>query len=40
MSASVALTSPESVAGFGLLCGRILPEMATLMASRERLSAL
>jgi phospholipase/carboxylesterase len=40
MSASVALTSPESAAGFGLLCGRILPEMATLMASRERLSTL
>ena len=26
MSASVALTSPESVAGFGVLSGRILPE--------------
>ncbi|MET0290369.1 MAG: phospholipase, partial [Pseudoxanthomonas sp.] len=26
MSASVALTSPGSVAGFGILSGRILPE--------------
>jgi phospholipase/carboxylesterase len=27
MSASVALTAPESVAGFGVLSGRILPEV-------------
>ena len=40
MSASVALTSPESLAGFGLLSGRILPEMAPLTASRERLAHL
>lgn len=40
MSASVALTSPESVAGFGLLCGRILPEIEPMLANRERLSSL
>ncbi len=40
MSAGVALTSPESVAGFGLLSGRILPEIAPLVASRERLATL
>ncbi|MEY5100835.1 MAG: hypothetical protein RJA36_3554 [Pseudomonadota bacterium] len=41
MSAGVALTSPESVAGFGLLSGRILPEeIAPLLASRERLGRL
>ena len=40
MSAGVALTSPESVAGFGLLSGRILPEIAPLLASRERLARL
>ena len=40
MSASVALTSPESVAGFGLLSGRILPEIEPLLASPERLASL
>jgi phospholipase/carboxylesterase len=40
MSSSVALTSPESVAGFGLLSGRILPEIAPLVASKDRLSHL
>jgi len=33
MSASVALTAPESVAGFGLLSGRILPEIEPLLPS-------
>lgn len=40
MSAGVALTSPESVSGFGVLSGRILPEIAPLVASRERLASL
>ena len=40
MSTSVALTSPESVAAFGLLSGRILPEIAPLIASKDRLSHL
>ena len=40
VSASVALTSPESVAGFGILSGRILPEIATVTAERERLNGL
>lgn len=40
MSAGVALTSPDSVAGFGLLSGRVLPEIAPLLASRERLAKL
>lgn len=40
MSTSVALTSPESVADFGLLSGRILPEIAPLVASKDRLSHL
>lgn len=40
MSASVGLTSPESAAGFALLSGRILPEIQTQLASRERLAHL
>ena len=40
MSASVALTVPESVAGFGLLSGRILPELKPALASKERLATL
>ena len=40
MSASVGLSSPESVRGFGLLSGRILPELEPVIASKERLSAL
>ena len=40
MSASLALTSPESVCGFGLLSGRILPEILPLLASGERLAEL
>lgn len=40
LSASVALSAPERVAGFGLLCGRILPELAPRIASREDLVGL
>ena len=40
MSASVGLSSPESVRGFGLLSGRILPELEPVLASKERLSTL
>ena len=40
MSASVALSSPESVKGFGLLSGRILPELEPVLATKERLAKL
>lgn len=40
MSASVALSEPEQVCGFGILSGRILPELAPHLASRERLGKL
>lgn len=40
LSASVALSSPESVAGFGLLSGRILPELEPHLASKDRLAKL
>lgn len=40
MSASVALTQPESVAGAVLMSGRILPEIRPLMASSQRLQGL
>lgn len=40
MSASVALTAPESVAGFGVLAGRILPELEATLAPSERLRNL
>lgn len=40
MSASVALTRPDKIAGFGLLSGRILPEIAPLVADREALARL
>lgn len=40
MSASVALSEPESLTGFGLLSGRILPELEPRIAARERLAAL
>jgi len=40
MSASVALSEPESVAGFGLLCGRIPPELEPHLATKERLAKL
>jgi phospholipase/carboxylesterase len=38
MSASVALTQPECVAGFGVLSGRILPELEPQLADRARLA--
>lgn len=40
MSASVALTAPETVTGFGVLAGRILPELEAALAPAERLGAL
>jgi phospholipase/carboxylesterase len=40
MSAGLALTAPETVAGFGILSGRILPEISPLIAPREKLSHL
>ena len=40
MSASVALSSPESVRGFAILSGRILPELEPQMASTARLASL
>lgn len=39
MSACVGLTSPADVPGFAILSGRILPEIAPIVASREALSA-
>lgn len=40
MSASVGLTRPELVAGFGLLSGRILPELEPHLAPPDALKAL
>jgi phospholipase/carboxylesterase len=40
MSASLGLSAPERVAGFGLLSGRILPELQPHLASKQRLSQL
>jgi phospholipase/carboxylesterase len=40
MSASVALTEPERVAGAVLMSGRILPEIRPLIAAPERLTGL
>lgn len=40
MSASVALTRPDKVNGLGILSGRILPEIAPLMANKDNLSRL
>ena len=40
MSASVALSAPGHVAGFGLLCGRILPELRPHIASTVQLAQL
>ena len=38
MSASLSLTRPELVAGFGILAGRILPEIAPQVAQRSALT--
>ncbi|PPC78806.1 phospholipase [Pokkaliibacter plantistimulans] len=40
MSAGVALTSPASVSGFGLLSGRILPEIEPLLADSAALASV
>jgi len=40
MSASVALSEPEVVSGFGLLCGRILPELQSHLANKSRLKKI
>ena len=40
LSASVALSDPECVAGFAILSGRILPELEPHIANKERLSTL
>lgn len=40
LSASVALSAPECVTGFGILSGRILPELAPHIADKVRLENL
>lgn len=40
LSASVTLSAPQAVAGFGLLCGRILPELEPALAARDELATL
>jgi len=40
LSASVALSAPDGVAGFGVLSGRILPELEPYLADRSSLSNL
>lgn len=40
LSASVALSAPERVRGFAVLCGRILPELEPVLAPREALAHL
>lgn len=40
LSASVGLSAPHCVAGFGLLSGRILPELEPHIADREALQSL
>ena len=40
MSAGVALTAPQQVAGFGLLSGRILPEIAPIIGEAADLARL
>lgn len=40
LSASMALTAPERVAGFAVLAGRILPELEPQLAEAPRLSTL
>lgn len=40
LSASVALSAPECVTGFGILSGRILPELAPHIADQVRLENL
>lgn len=40
MSASIGLTLPERVAGFGILAGRILPELAPQISDRASLAGV
>ncbi len=40
MSASAALTAPDTLAGFGILSGRVLPEIAPLIAGKTALGRL
>ncbi|MBI3143848.1 MAG: phospholipase [Pseudogulbenkiania sp.] len=40
MSAGLALTEPQQVGGFGLLSGRILPEIAPVIGERAALAQL
>lgn len=40
MSASIGLTRPGALAGFGILAGRILPELAPQIAERAALGRL
>lgn len=40
LSASVGLTAPQSVAGFAVLSGRILPELEPQLADRAQLATL
>lgn len=40
LSASVALSAPEHVAAFGVLSGRILPELKPHLADQQRLATL
>ena len=40
LSAGAALTAPRAVAGFALLCGRILPEIEPLLGPRDALATL
>jgi phospholipase/carboxylesterase len=40
LSASAALTAPDAVAGFAVLSGRILPEIAPRLGARESLRSL
>lgn len=35
LAAAAALTSPASVAGFAMLCGRIMPELDPMIAGRD-----
>jgi phospholipase/carboxylesterase len=40
LSASIALSAPEHVAAFGVLSGRILPELQPHLADKQRLATL
>jgi phospholipase/carboxylesterase len=40
LAASAALTAPHAVAGFALLCGRILPEIEPMLAPPRELAEL